>query len=948
MASMSLLRCIDQLRVRWRRIHSTTSLGWALVAALTVLVAAAWADAVLDLPARVRAGVWALALLGAVLVALAGIWRSVRKGTVPAMARRLDALAGSQGQILAGVDLASAQPNAAWADSSLSEGLASIAVHRAARLAGGVARAQAVPARPLRTSYGTLGLLLAAVGLVGLFMPRLAQTQWLRLFDPFGDHPPYSRVVFEVRPGDAAVVYGSGLDITVTTQGPPVEDVELVLQSDANSRPESLPMFPVADRKWTTSVAGVTSPSKYFVRARSSRSRQFKIEVITVPRLAEVRFRETPPAYTRRAAYEGPLPQGGLAGLPGTKVEVWAKSNRPLSGGSLQMQFRAAASPERAAEAGREPIPLVPVAGASQEVAGSFEIRRPARFDLKVTDVAGQHSQETFTGTVTVLADEAPSVRVTQPQAQSFATPDVTLPVVVSAEDDYGISRVQLYRSLNDSRALAMDLAVPQPAPARWADGMVLPLTSYGLQPGDVIKLYARAEDNDPAGAKGAESSVVRVQIISQQDFERLMRTRQGMQMLSSKYQQAGRRLENLGQEAAALAKELEQLDPESTLAEQKREQLRRLAERLEQEAEAVRKAAEHVLPYDVDRKLTEQLEKLAEQLGQAAAGLKPMTAGAPPRAGAAAKALRELAQQLAGNKQQLQQQAIEPLEHLAAIYPLIEDESRFVALYLRQRDLAERLASLEGRDGEDDAALKNRMRDLELEQRKIRDDLRELLDDIEEHANRLPDDPRLEQLRQGALEFAQAVRNSGASEAMARAEAGLAEFSGTRGHANALRAADILETFLAKCSGSMGPQGMAGQCLGFQPSLAQCLGNTVSQLLADAGLLGLKPGAKPGFGGGTAAGGGYSARRSTLQNVGLYGNLPTFGGAESGFGTGPFNQRGAGALAGRGDGASQPAILDAMGELRAAGAGSAVVPQRYRQRVAKYFQRIAEETGGR
>ena len=37
----------------------------------------------------------------------------------------------------------------------------------------------------------------------------------------------------------------------------------------------------------------------------------------------------------------------------------------------------------------------------------------------------------------------------------SLATPDVTMNVQVAAEDDYGMSRLELFRSLNDSTATA-------------------------------------------------------------------------------------------------------------------------------------------------------------------------------------------------------------------------------------------------------------------------------------------------------------------------------------------------------------------------------------------------------------------------------------------------------------------------------------------------------------
>ena len=77
--------------------------------------------------------------------------------------------------------------------------------------------------------------------------------------------------------------------------------------------------------------------------------------------------------------------------------------------------------------------------------------------------------------------------------------------------------------------------------------------------------------------------------------------------------------------------------------------------------------------------------------------------------------------------------------------------------------------------------AKKARMRDLEAEQKQIRTELARLLDDIEDHARRLPDEAQLRELRETAQSFATAVRASGATEAMTDAEAALAAFAGTR-----------------------------------------------------------------------------------------------------------------------------------------------------------------------
>ena len=161
----------------------------------------------------------------------------------------------------------------------------------------------------------------------------------------------------------------------------------------------------------------------------------------------------------------------------------------------------------------------------------------------------------------------------------SLATPTAVLPVTLSAEDDCGISRLQLYRSLNDSRPLPFDLPLP-PRPSRRLDEPVrLPLDRYGLEPGDVIKLFGRVEDNDPAGAKGAESSVVTVRIVSQEEFERMLQTRQGIEAMLSKYYAAQRRMESLAKKMDGLRKKMKKQRGDAKRSEEMRRELERLAE---------------------------------------------------------------------------------------------------------------------------------------------------------------------------------------------------------------------------------------------------------------------------------------------------------------------------------------------------------------------------------
>jgi hypothetical protein len=206
------------------------------------------------------------------------------------------------------------------------------------------------------------------------------------------------------------------------------------------------------------------------------------------------------------------------------------------------------------------------------------------------------------------------------------------------------------------------------------------------------------------------------------------------------------------------------------------------------------------------------------------------------------------------------------------------------------------------------------------------------LLDDIETHAAQLPEDPNLNKLKKSAADFAKAVRESTVIEEMAAGEAGLQQFSGTLAHQSASLAADLMEQFLAKQCKIMGDQ--AGTCLKFQPKLASELGMTIEQLLEAAGL-----GNKPGRGMGSS--GGYSMRRSSLRNVGLYGHTPIESRASSASGG---KARQGSATPGNGGTPGNPSLVNAHGIQRAAGASDAAIPQQYRRQVGDYFQRVADE----
>src|SRR6185503_9767320 len=185
--------------------------------------------------------------------------------------------------------------------------------------------------------------------------------------------------------------------------------------------------------------------------------------------------------------------------------------------------------------------------------------------------------------------------------------------------------------------------------------------------------------------------------IISDEEMARLQLAEQGMEVLQAKYDQAMRRMEAIDKKIDEVQRELEKLDPNSELAQEMRDKIGELADQIGKEANELAKTAKQDLPFDLDKNFRDKLGEMTKSMRDAAKDTKSL-AGIPKLSGSDAnKKLDEIRQKLGTKKDNFQEQVAQPMEHLAKIFPLIEDEGRFIELYQQQRELEQRMQSLRG-----------------------------------------------------------------------------------------------------------------------------------------------------------------------------------------------------------------------------------------------------------
>jgi hypothetical protein len=908
------------------------------------LLAAMWFDLVWPIPTSARWGVTRLGLLSGLIATIAVcLWR-IRHLTKENLARWIDSQARTGGETLAGWQLEQRPP----AESAvISRGLAAMASARAGTRLRTIAPDDVLPNDRLRKAALLLCGAVVVVGLLTAIMPGVAWNQWQRFLFPSRDVPPYTGVTIELTPADLNAVYGDDVSIQAKVTSGRADDLELVTIAP-DGREHKLPMLQQTRGEWQAVLMRVAEPLEFYARSGRSRSRIGRLQVQMTPRILSAKVRITAPEYTQRPAYEGAIPKDGISGLAGTKVEFTATSNRPLRDGRLTLNYRDGAGDQ---------VTLEPVAPAEDEastrsttVRGTIELKQAGSFNLSVFDTEGLESLDRVSGTIAIAVDKRPVVRILQPKPLSLATPDITLPVAIAAEDDFGITRLQLFRSLNGSAATAVNCSVDG-SPQQNAT-VELPLDRYGLAPGDEIQLFARTEDNDPAGPKGAESPITTIRIISTEEFQAMILREKGAESIAAKYQEAERYLEKALEALEEAQKVAEAAAKNADSKEANAELQNKLSDAqiaASEAGKAMEQLAKEPMPIDVDKELAKRLGEMAEKANKAAGELGEMAksqAGSRPLEPKEMEALKKMAESMGGDRKDLEQQAIKPLETLQLAMPLIMDQQHFIELANQQRDLAQRLDSLRSTTDANDADVKRRVAELEAEQQQLRETLGDLLDDIAAQAAALPDVPDFEQLKATAQKFANEVRDSQAQPSMASAQENLLSNNFPGAADDAKRAADILASFIKKCEG-MGNSACQSCKLAFNPSLGRPgLGNSIEQMMA---MMGMKPGAKsggaPGMSFGFGAGGGYSVRQPGPQNVGMYGSMPMMmSRRNAGRGNrttqgGATNASGAPQQSGAGDG-------NDTGPGNAEGQAASNVPPAYRAQVAEYFRQLAEKLG--
>ncbi len=250
---------------------------------------------------------------------------------------------------------------------------------------------------------------------------------------------------------------------------------------------------------------------RFKVRYADAETELFLAEVVAQPRIVDIQVRVEPPAYARLPVAELANPEGPLALLPDSSLEVTFQVDQPVA------NWRLRAGDERQLEAEwNEP---------TQTLRAAFVFAETMEIDLEVVNQRGFANLVPARLILRRREDRKPVVSLDYPGPEIDCFPGELVPLRFRAEDDLGLAALFVDYLLNpdvgDAAVETMPLELPDDPELEVAMATGLDLQRTGAMPGDTLLLTVRARDG--AGNDGeSRPVVVRIRPFARGDNERL------------------------------------------------------------------------------------------------------------------------------------------------------------------------------------------------------------------------------------------------------------------------------------------------------------------------------------------------------------------------------------------------------------------------------------------
>lgn len=325
------------------------------------------------------------------------------------------------------------------------------------------------------------------VGAFGLFCVGLLQVHRLAPKPAL----PGVRVVADgmtVSPGDTEVEKGESLVVMATFGGRVPAGVDLVIEQP-NQPARTLPLVKsLADPTFGGTVPEVTESFTYHVVQGGERSPDYRVRVFEHPRLVRADATLTYPAYTDQAVRRVEDTRR-ISAVEGTRLDLALQLNKPVASARLVGRT-----------GDKEVLALTLEPGKAQGLLPSRLLSRSQTYDVELVDAEGRKNRTATPLVIDVQPNRRPEIRLVSPRGDIRPSAIEEVRFEGTLWDDFGSPRYGLAYTHGESETREIELGRDLKARDRLTFRHLLSLEDLAAKPDELVSWYVWAEDIGPDG----------------------------------------------------------------------------------------------------------------------------------------------------------------------------------------------------------------------------------------------------------------------------------------------------------------------------------------------------------------------------------------------------------------------------------------------------------------
>jgi hypothetical protein len=284
--------------------------------------------------------------------------------------------------------------------------------------------------------FSLLPILLGSVFLIFTLGDKLTLSA-KRTMNPAGEYALVPLYELVVDPGNARIISGETFKVTLSYQGPVVDDCIFWFRNEGEKNLQSK-TFLKQQSTYYLELDNVRKPFQYYVQAMPSISAEwrdklvsktFSVETLNPPLVNDLQIEIQPPEYTALPRRFLDRNVGDLIAYPGSKINVSGLASKNLK--KAQIVFSTDGKKNCRTQ--------------ENKFVHSFIVNQDQTYFFILNDLEDLQNQDPINYTISVLADQYPFVEITEPGEDIEIAADGAVNIVIEGNDDFGFKSLNLH-----------------------------------------------------------------------------------------------------------------------------------------------------------------------------------------------------------------------------------------------------------------------------------------------------------------------------------------------------------------------------------------------------------------------------------------------------------------------------------------------------------------------